>query len=504
MPDRARTIVLVALAALLALAGNGAADEVAEVEPNDNASQASAQTIFTRDTLIAGAILTAADVDWYRLDLSADRTVRFESFDRSGVDCGGISTALTVFDATPAQINADGASGIGNCSALVMNLAAGTYYVRISSGNAATIPAYKLEIRLLPDQGSEAEPNDSVTSANALPGPEAVVLGDHSLNPDQDWYAITIGPHGGSVRAEIVEGGGETCEALGIDSRLTLYDANGVALVDDDDTGRGYCSLIDGTGTTPAKPAAHNLAPGTYYLQVRASSFAIGNSAGQFAYRLAVNVVPIDSIFTDGFESGNFGAWSAASVGGGDLSIHCAGAIAGTCDLQGVVNDTTSLYVEDDTPADEDRYRVRFRFDTNGFDPGAAQGHFRTRIFLGLEETPTRRLMAVVLKFQNGTYSLEGRARLDSGAQADTGFFPIANGVHAVELDWVRATGSASADGSFRLWIDGTLMSTLRGLQNNVSSVDFARMGVLSLKTGASGTMYWDDLDSRRRGYVGP
>jgi hypothetical protein len=34
----------------------------------------------------------------------------------------------------------------------------------------------------------------------------------------------------------------------------------------------------------------------------------------------------------------------------------------------------------------------------------------------------------------------------------------------------------------------------LTGLDNDVSAVDFARMGALSLKTGAGGSMYWDDL----------
>ena len=51
----------------------------------------------------------------------------------------------------------------------------------------------------------------------------------------------------------------ETCEAAGgIDSRLTLFNQNGVQIDDDDDSGRGLCSLIDGTGATPLDPAARN------------------------------------------------------------------------------------------------------------------------------------------------------------------------------------------------------------------------------------------------------
>ena len=29
-------------------------------------------------------------------------------------------------------------------------------------------------------------------------------------------------------------------------------------------------------------------------------------------------------------------------------------------------------------------------------------------------------------------------------------------------------------------------------------------MGALSVKAGAAGTLYWDDLDSRQETYVGP
>jgi hypothetical protein len=29
-------------------------------------------------------------------------------------------------------------------------------------------------------------------------------------------------------------------------------------------------------------------------------------------------------------------------------------------------------------------------------------------------------------------------------------------------------------------------------------------MGALSLKTGANGTLYWDEFESRRESYIGP
>src|SRR5205814_1555470 len=73
--------------------------------------------------------------------------------------------------------------------------------------------------------------------------------------------------------------------------------------------------------------------------------------------------VPVDHVTHDAFESGSLSEWSAASTDGGDLSINSVAPLEGSYDLQGVVNDTNSLYVQDDTPLDEDHYRARFLID---------------------------------------------------------------------------------------------------------------------------------------------
>jgi hypothetical protein len=172
-------------------------------------------------------------------------------------------------------------------------VAAGTYYVSVEQqGNTATIAGYRLAIRAAADGGAEVEPNDTKAQATAVTGVEVFALGDHSNNTDTDFFAINV-PAGKSVRAEIIEGNtAESCESLGIDSFLTLYDANGVAIDSDDDSGRGFCSLIDGSGGAPVNAGAHNLAGGVYYLAVEASPFSQtpGNADGQFTYRLVVTI----------------------------------------------------------------------------------------------------------------------------------------------------------------------------------------------------------------------
>jgi hypothetical protein len=211
-----------------------------------------------------------------------------------------------------------------------------------------------------------------------------------------------------------------------------------------------------------------------------------------------------DVIFADGFESGNLAAWSAFSADSGDLSASPVSAMEGSWGLRGVVDDTAGIYVQDDSPIGEVRYRARFTFDPNGFDPGEAAGKRRTRILLAFTEAPLRRVLAVVLRRINGQFSLMGRARLDDNTQADTTFVPIADGPHTIEIDWRRASGPDAQDGWFTMYIDGSFAGHLAGLDNSLGGVDFARLGALSVKTGASGTMHWDAFESRRQTYIGP
>jgi hypothetical protein len=213
----------------------------------------------------------------------------------------------------------------------------------------------------------------------------------------------------------------------------------------------------------------------------------------------------LDRIFGHDFESGGLGAWSTAAAGGGDLAVSPAAALGTSgLGLRALVNDTDPLYVEDDTPADEGRYRARFYFDPNGFDPGEAAGHLRTRVFIAFSDLPTRRVAAIVLKGQGGVFSLMGRARLDDNGQTDTGFFDIGDGPHVIEFELKAATSAGASDGSFQLWIDGASRSVLGGLDNSLAAVDFARMGALSVKSGANGAMYWDQFESHRATYIGP
>lgn len=269
---------------------------VAEIEPNNTNVQADATGIVaTGSAIFGGAITPIADVDRYRFDLAAASFLRFESFTALG-DCVGINTVMRLYNTNNVQIIADTAtSGISTCAALVFPVPAGTTYLHLEeNGNNAVVNSYLLQAAVLSDAGTETEPNEAQAAANLniQNGSDLLVFGDHSVNADSDFYRIDVPVSGSSLRLEVIEGDRtiETCESLGVDSRLTLYNAQGVQLVDDDDEGRGYCSMIDGTGSVPLDAGAHNLAAGTYFVQVRASTLSQANAAGQFIYRLAATV----------------------------------------------------------------------------------------------------------------------------------------------------------------------------------------------------------------------
>jgi hypothetical protein len=125
-------------------------------------------------------------------------------------------------------------------------------------------------------------------------------------------------------------------------------------------------------------------------------------------------------------------------------------------------------------------------------------------VFLAFSEAPLKRLVLLMLRRIGGQYAIGAHVRRDDDTLAKSAFVPITDGPHAVELDWQKAGAPGADDGRFELWIDGTSVLTLTGLDNDERPVDFVRMGALSVKAGASGTLYFDEFVSRRLAYIGP
>jgi len=214
----------------------------------------------------------------------------------------------------------------------------------------------------------------------------------------------------------------------------------------------------------------------------------------------ATSIVP-DLIFADGFESGDLLAWSSSSTDLGNLSVSSAAALIGSQGLQALINDNNAIYVTDNSPNGEPRYRARFYFDPNSISMVSGDAH---NIFFGYAGTSTAVLRGA-FRFSSGVYQIRFSLLSDSGTWQNTSWFTISDAAHAIELDWRAATAVGANNGGLTLWIDGTQQADLTGVDNDTRRVDSAKLGALSgIDTGTRGTYYFDAFESRRQSFIGP
>ncbi|HKY53435.1 MAG TPA: hypothetical protein VJM08_03975, partial [Anaerolineales bacterium] len=221
------------------------------------------------------------------------------------------------------------------------------------------------------------------------------------------------------------------------------------------------------------------------------------------------NTPPVtDLIFANSFEPPTgLSAWTSVT-NDGSLSVSAAAAMHGTQGMQAVINDINSIYVRDDTPNAEPRYRARFYFDPNSIVMLNGDTHF---IFRGYSGTST---IAIRVQFRRSNNVYQVRAGLvgDGSTFSNTSWLTISDAPHSIELDWRAATGPGANNGGMTFWIDGgingdpqTPQANLTGVDNDTRRIDHARLGAVSgVDTGTSGTYYFDAFESRRQTYIGP
>lgn len=207
-----------------------------------------------------------------------------------------------------------------------------------------------------------------------------------------------------------------------------------------------------------------------------------------------------DLIFADGFESSNLSAWSANTADGGDLSVSAAAALVGTRGMQAVIDDNNTIYLTDDTPNAEPRYRTRFYFDPNSIAMASGDNHF---IFSGYAGASTL-VLRVQFRFSNGNYQLRATLRNDASTWTNTSWFTITNGSHFIEMDWRAATAVGANNGGLTFWIDGAQLANLNTIDNDTRRIDRVRLGAITgIDNGTRGTYFFDAFEARRQTYIG-
>jgi hypothetical protein len=206
-------------------------------------------------------------------------------------------------------------------------------------------------------------------------------------------------------------------------------------------------------------------------------------------------------IFANGFESGDLSSWSSNLNDGGDLSASTASKLVGAFGLQAAIDDNNAIYVADNLPSAESRYRVRFYFDPNTIRLGNNNAHY---IFFGYSGTSTG-VLRIEFRFSGTAYQLRVSLRNDSSGWISSAWFNISDVPHALEMDWRAATASGANNGGLTFWIDGTQRANLSGVDNDTRRIDSIRLGaILGIDTGTRGIYYFDAFESRRQTYIGP
>lgn len=208
-----------------------------------------------------------------------------------------------------------------------------------------------------------------------------------------------------------------------------------------------------------------------------------------------------DVIFADSFESGNLSAWSSSLTDGTDLSASQTAALIGATGLRTVIDDNNAIYVTDDIPNAEPRYRARFYFDPNSITMASGDTHF---IFKGFTGTTTE-VLRMEFRRSSGAYQIGTSLVNDGSTWTSTSWFTISDASHFIEIDWRASTGAGANNGGLTLWIDGVQQENLTGVDNDTRRIDRVRLGSLTgIDTGTRGTYYFDAFESRRQTYIGP
>jgi FtsP/CotA-like multicopper oxidase with cupredoxin domain len=240
--------------------------------------------------------------------------------------------------------------------------------------------------------------------------------------------------------------------------------------------------------------------PGNHTVYIRAK-----DASGNWGTRaqVVVNVVMPNNIFANGFDAGNFAAWSAAfNVAPNSAAVGifplAAAAQSGGFGMQARINGNTPGFVTDNTPLVDPSYHARFYFNPRGTTSGNAQQAMT--IFAGQNAAGTNIFQVQYRRLTNGGGTYQVRLWvLRAGGNSVTGWYNINNNAwNAIEIAWQSGTTAQNS-----LYINGTLRQIMT-LNTSAYKLDAVRLGPSAgLVAGAAGVMYFDSFMSTRNTVIG-
>ena len=208
-----------------------------------------------------------------------------------------------------------------------------------------------------------------------------------------------------------------------------------------------------------------------------------------------------DVIFADGFEAGNWLAWSGAVVDNDNLAVTTAAALVGNYGLGVALDDNHAVYLVDTSPHVESRYRARFYFDPNSLMMSSGNWH---TIFQGYQSSSVA-VFRVDLRFFEGNYYLRVAIRNKFSTWFYAPWQLVDAGGHFVEVDWQAATNSSAKNGYLAYWVDGAQIVGVSGVDNPGRSVSEIYLGAVSgVDADTIGICFFDAFQAQRSQYIGP
>ncbi|MBE0699692.1 MAG: tandem-95 repeat protein, partial [Anaerolineaceae bacterium] len=253
-----------------------------------------------------------------------------------------------------------------------------------------------------------------------------------------------------------------------------------------------------GDGTTSSEPnPTHTYADyGSFTVRLTVSGSRGTDTETKIAY-----IQTPEQIFGSSFESGSLADWTSNVNDSGDLSVTNTAALVDSYGMQAIINDNNSIFVTDDTPNADWRYRARFYFDPNSITMANGDAHTLLMTYTGTSAV----VQLLDFRYSSGAYQIRTYTLNDTGTWIYTSWYTISDAPHYIEFDWQAASAAGANNGSLTLWIDGLQKASLSGLDNDTKVIDRVKLGaVANLDTGTRGTYYFDAFQSGREYYIGP
>jgi hypothetical protein len=243
------------------------------------------------------------------------------------------------------------------------------------------------------------------------------------------------------------------------------------------------------SGLTASIPVGALLPGHQYTVRTRIRDAAGNWSTGGTGIRSAtLTVTTANNILTDGFESGNFSAWSSTSTGNTTrLNVTAAAALFGASGMQAQGNNTN--YVQNNFTPVAGNYDARFYFRPNG-NTSSGKDIFAAATSSGFGTTVFR----VRYRLNGGTPQVQIQV---GTSNTNTTWTNINGGTanNVIEVVWQAVGSGGPSPGSLQLIVNGAVAQTLTTTSTN--SVAAVRLGSIT-STGNATSMFFDAFASKR------